>query len=64
MEQFFIMMKSQDGKSAAPILRDEDNGEQYDTAFYDTRKKAEDAIKDHTFCKAWGYEIFSINLSI
>ena len=55
---FFIMLRSKDGKNISPIMRGEDDDEIFDTALYETREEAETVAKNHSFCKAWGYQIF------
>lgn len=58
MDKFFIMMKSQDGKNANTINSSDDFSDGCNTALYDTLEEAETVAGNHSFCNAWGYEIF------
>lgn len=53
---FFIMMYNQAGTRAMPITEGDDG----DVAFYSSYKEAFDVAENHTFCKAFGYEIFDM----
>ncbi len=52
------MLKSQDGESVAAINNSEIQSDEFNTALYDTWEEAETVARNHSFCKAWGYEIF------
>lgn len=49
----FVMMYSQDGNHAMPIV--DGRG---DVCLYITATDARNAIKDHPFAKAFGFEVF------
>jgi hypothetical protein len=52
---YFIMMYSQDGSTAMPII--EENG---DVTFFETEEEARELAKEHHFCFNFGYEIFEM----
>lgn len=59
VKKYYIMLYSQLGHNATPITKA--NGE---VAFYSTRKDAKNIAKNHAFCKAFGYKIFSMEFRI
>jgi len=51
--RFFIMMSSQNGDYVLPIV-----GEDEEVMLFETQEDAEDCATDHSFCQAFGYEVF------
>lgn len=58
---YFIMMYSQDATSAMPIVEGNENAFDDDILFFETEEDARKCADDHTFCKALGYEILSMD---
>jgi hypothetical protein len=56
---FFIMMYNQRGNYAMPML-DSESGDDDEVKFFPTYEEAEECAKDHTYCKAFGYQIFEM----
>ncbi len=52
-KEYFIMMNNQDGSTILPIINDAEN-----VKFFSTHAAAEKLAMDHSFCRAFGYEIF------
>jgi len=51
--RFFIMMSSQNGDYVLPIV-DEDE----EVMLFETQEDAEACATAHSFCQAFGYEVF------
>jgi len=47
------MMSSQNGDYVLPIV-----GEDEEVMLFETQEDAEDCATDHSFCQAFGYEVF------
>ena len=58
---FFIMMYSQNGKVAMPIIKTDEHGNE-NVAFFGSEGEARSTAEDHEFCKAFGYEIFEMGM--
>lgn len=54
---FFIMMYTQHGNNATPILKP---GVEENVAFYKTEEEAREIADKHPFANAFGYEIFEM----
>jgi hypothetical protein len=54
---FFVMMYSQSGNTAMPIMADM---EMEEVAFYATEQEARDMADNHGFASKFGYEIFEM----
>jgi len=55
---YFVMMYSQDGKTAMPIL--EGNKENAPVMFWDSEEDAHEDMINHPYASAFGYEVFEI----
>jgi hypothetical protein len=53
---YFIMMYSQSGKSAMPMVDDFE-----DVLFFETEQEARTCANEHDFCKALGFEVFDMD---
>ena len=56
-KEYFVMMYSQNGKSAMPIM-DEELEEVF---FWETEEEARQSMEKHHFAKNFGYEIFCMS---
>lgn len=55
--EFFIMLYSQSGRYASPIVDEADN-----VVFYPTADACHEAMADHPCAQAFGYEIHCMGL--
>lgn len=51
--RFFIMMSSQNGDYVLPIVDDDE-----EVMLFETEEDARRCGDDHSFCQAFGYEVF------
>lgn len=56
---WFAMMYSQDGKTAMPIVREDDHGNEL-VKFWPSEAEAHEELDKHPFAKAFGYELFEM----
>ena len=56
---WFVMMYSQNGKTAMPIVT-EDEHENEVVKFWPTEADAHAAMKEHPYASALGYEVFEM----
>ena len=57
---FFVMMYSQDHKTAMPIMESLENDNEQ-VMFYPTRQAAHDDMTQHPYAQTLGYEVFSMD---
>lgn len=60
---FFIMMYTQNGKSAMPMIT-YDEQENEHVAFFETEAEARSNAEEHPFARNFGYEIFDMSAGL
>ncbi len=56
---WFVMMYSQDGKTAMPIVTEDAHGNEV-VKFWQTEAEAHVTMKEHPYANAFGYEVFEM----
>ena len=56
---FFVMMYSQDGNSAMPIMESLENDHEQ-VMFWPTRQDAHEAMIQHPYAQSFGYKVFNM----
>jgi hypothetical protein len=58
---FFVMMYSQDGNTAMPIMESLENDHE-EVMFWPTEIEAHEAMTQHPFAQEFGYEVFTMGI--
>jgi len=61
---YFVMMYSQDGKTAMVITDGENEYDDNAVKFWATEKEAREAMNKHPYASKLGYEVFSMDESL